>query len=125
MSVIDTPASEEPDRQWDKSQTPCRIYPIAIAGSENNLHRAKTSKTHTTINQVNQTELKCLKKTAKSRKKAAITTRNEVQNICSHRPWKSRRKIRILPSAPSKPTTKYNRAMRLSEPSSSFRRPRH
>src|SRR5215471_3295430 len=42
MSDIDTPASEGPDRQWDKSQSPCRIYPIAIAGRENNPHTAQT-----------------------------------------------------------------------------------
>src|SRR6516225_11670240 len=39
-----------------------------------------------------------------------MTTRNEAQNICSHRPWKIRRKTRMLPIAPSTPITAYNTA---------------
>ena len=46
---------------------------------------------------------------------AAITTRKQAQNICSHRPWKIRRKTRMLPIAPSKPITAYNIA-RISPP---------
>jgi hypothetical protein len=38
------------------------------------------------------------------------TDRKDAQNICSHRPWKMRRKTTMLPIAPSKPTTTYNRA---------------
>src|SRR4029453_11348451 len=39
-----------------------------------------------------------------------MTTRNEAQKICSHRPWKMRRKTTMLPIAPSKPITAYNMA---------------
>jgi hypothetical protein len=42
--------------------------------------------------------------------KAAMTTRNEAQKICSQRPWKMRRKTTMLPIAPSKPITAYNMA---------------
>src|SRR5262245_13462352 len=40
-----------------------------------------------------------------------MTTRNAAQKICSQRPWKIRRKTRMLPIAPSKPITAYNRAI--------------
>src|SRR5215510_12575523 len=39
-----------------------------------------------------------------------MTTRNAAQKICSQRPWKIRRKTRMLPIAPSKPITAYNTA---------------
>ena len=38
-------------------------------------------------------------------------TRNAAQNICSQRPWNMRGTMRMLPTAPNRPTIMYNSTM--------------
>src|SRR5262249_6842548 len=45
---------------------------------------------------------------SKAQVEGAIATRNEDQKICSHLPWKMRRKTTMLPIALSAPMTAYN-----------------